>query len=851
MRACVRPMLARGISLLLLQLLSAVGPEPQPTIAQPVVACVDWCAEPVARTGAVHSLHDVSSGASGNPLHDDVYPPSVYDIVDEINERRRELGHPLDRIWWANGVEWQWPLNHTVNSLTRVLHADPEPTPPNYTSQRAHWDLRALDVKVLNLQASVKFPETSILQLQGPRADLLADSSGKKLGEYFSRVLDWYQHGGFTDEFGQYHHSGHNITFGYLEILNEIDGSFDADLCKHQGICNSPLNATRAYIKLYDGVVSVVRQRHPKMKFVGNCLSQRGEEDGGIVWRTFLNRSEHATGTPWPIDAVSYHLYTTSSWEPALPFNQWPALLVENARETLISARVVSPLIKQLSPTTQIFVDEMGVLFPEPVRAAMNFTTMRGDGGNTSFWNLHSAIYGMWVGELSAVGVDMFGSSQLLGYPAIPANTSDKFRLPVGIPGLESWGVGTPFQPIVTPDGNCPEMTLLDWQTGLGNARWWSLKMLNDGLGWRTKGIAPSCTTSLGVYARGFVGGNSSDGRLPGPTNRAILLANMGNTTASALVQDATDGSSPLWMVADKQAGYDAVPYAQLTVPSGGSVQLPPFALALVFVQDRAGCGNCSTVNVSSTHVAPLSPTSGTNSADLDLSTPADWVEFQQHDGRGPPCTAATAAHCPQYNPPCHCGTPGCTMLCGNPGHNRCCGRNVSSLWSGVPHIQSVATIARPVRGTARLTHIVGFHMEFRYISGSYPPHALIGANFSVQAVSPGADDAGACKVDSPGAGGGPAPLPAALGTLWRSAHYDDYRYCETSPPGVKGPLSCPAFPADLQYYSPTVSVNISLPTPVENWEQPLRLRIVFDNNDRCLLIDLNSLRVGLTWGAL
>ena len=114
-----------------------------------------------------------------------------------------------------------------------------------------------------------------------------------------------------------------------------------------------------------------------------------------------------------------------------------------------------------------------------------------------------------------------------------------------------------------------------------------------------------------------------------------------------------------------------------------------------------------------------------------------------------------------------------------------------------------------------------------------------------------GADDAdGACKVDS-GIGGGPAPLSATLATLWRSAHYDDYRYCETSPPGVKGPLFCPAFPADLQYYSPAVSVNVSLPTPVENWEQPLQLRIVFDNNDRCLLIDLDSLRVGLTWGAI
>ena len=64
--------------------------------------------------------------------------------------------------------------------------------------------------------------------------------------------------------------------------------------------------------------------------------------------------------------------------------------------------------------------------------------------------------------------------------------------------------------------------------------------------------------------------------------------------------------------------------------------------------------------------------------------------------------------------------------------------------------------------------------------------------------------------------------------------------------------ISCLAFPTDLQYYSPTVSVNVSLAaTLVENWEQPLQLRIVFDNTDRCLLVDLDSLRVGLTWGAI
>ena len=145
-------------------------------------------------------------------------------------------------------------------------------------------------------------------------------------------------------------------------------------------------------------------------------------------------------------------------------------------------------------------------------------------------------------------------------------------------------------------------MTLLDWETGLGNARWWTLKMLNDGLGWQAKGVLPSCTTSPGVYARGFVGGTGSDGRLPGPSNRTILLANMGNGTATALVQDAAGGSSPLWMVANKRAGYDAVAYARLTVPKGGAVLLPPFAVALVFVADAAGCGSCNATNTAHNH---------------------------------------------------------------------------------------------------------------------------------------------------------------------------------------------------------------------------------------------------------
>ena len=394
--------------------------------------------------------------------------------------------------------------------------------------------------------------------------------------------------------------------------------------------------------------------------------------------------------------------------------------------------------------------------------------------------------------------------------------------------GQQSWGAGGQHQ---------------------SNARRWTLKMLNDGLGWQAKGVLPSCTTSPGVYARGFVGGTGSDGRLPGPSNRTILLANMGNGTATAVVQDAAGGSSPLWMVANKRAGYDAVPYARLTVPKGGAVLLPPFAVALVFVADAAGCGSCNATNTAHNHSSmPLSPSSGADSAEMNFLDPTDWAEFQ--GGLGPTCSATTPANCPQFNPPCDCDTPHCTEFCSSPGHERCCGRNVSSLWTGPPHIQTMATAARTVQGTGSLTHIVAFRMAFKYISGSYPGAAQ-GANFSVRLVKPGAGTRGdelACKVDTPPRAP-PASLAPAVATLWRSPHYDDYRYCEASSPPVKGPLSCPVFPADLQYYSPTVRVNVTLTTPVENL-QPLQLQLAFDNNDRCLLLDLDSLRVELVWAS-
>ena len=75
---------------------------------------------------------------------------------------------------------------------------------------------------------------------------------------------------------GEYHHSGHNYTFGWLEVLNEVDlnGAIymeSAGCGWHCGNRTKLLANVRRYIAFYDGVATAVRANHPHVRFVGNC----------------------------------------------------------------------------------------------------------------------------------------------------------------------------------------------------------------------------------------------------------------------------------------------------------------------------------------------------------------------------------------------------------------------------------------------------------------------------------------------------------------------------------------------------------------------------------------------------
>ncbi len=62
----------------------------------------------------------------------------------------------------------------------------------------------------------------------------------KEISEYFARLLSWYTKGGFVDENGERHESGHHYKVAYWEVLNEIDG-------EHKW-------TPEAYTKFYDAV---------------------------------------------------------------------------------------------------------------------------------------------------------------------------------------------------------------------------------------------------------------------------------------------------------------------------------------------------------------------------------------------------------------------------------------------------------------------------------------------------------------------------------------------------------------------------------------------------------------------
>ncbi len=287
----------------------------------------------------------------------------------------------------------------------------------------------------------------------------LRDPSGKEVADYYARLLSWYTKGGFTDELGVRHESGYHYKIPYWEVLNEVD--FEHHF------------TPEGYTRLYDAVVAAMRRVQPDIKFVGIALAI--PSDNPKFFEYFLDPKNHRPGTP--LDFISYHFYASPTADQSPEVQQFT--FFAQADGFLSVARYIETIREKLSPETRTTIDEIGSISADdgdqgiPGHAAKPIPN--------SYWNLAGAMYAYIFGKLTSMGVDVAGESQLVGYP-------------------------TQF----------PSVTMLDWNTGQPNARYWVLKLLHDNFGPGDKIVETDVSVPY-VYSLGVI---TRDGK------RRLLLVN-------------------------------------------------------------------------------------------------------------------------------------------------------------------------------------------------------------------------------------------------------------------------------------------------------------------------------------
>jgi hypothetical protein len=340
----------------------------------------------------------------------------------------------------------------------------------------------------------------------------LRDPTGKELGDYFARLVSWYTKGGFTDEIGARHESGHRYKIAYWEVLNEPD------------LEHKPTPAQ--YTAQYDAIVGAIRAVAPDMKFVGVSLAFPSKAPDFFEY--FLDAKNHRAGIP--LDAISYHFYAVPTLDQTPDVQQFT--FFEQADKFLDIVRYVEQIRQRLSPNTMTMINEIGSISADDLRQGepgYSFTPIP-----QSYWNLSGALYAYIFSELSRIGIDVAGESQLVGFPS-----------------------------------QFPSVSMVDWTDGRPNARYWVLKLLHDHFGPGDTLVTTQAALAGNqtyIHAQGFV---TRDGK------RKLLLVNKRNRPFEIALADAPARAD----VVDQTTGFE--PPASRVSP-GATLRLDGFSVAVV-----------------------------------------------------------------------------------------------------------------------------------------------------------------------------------------------------------------------------------------------------------------------------
>jgi hypothetical protein len=356
---------------------------------------------------------------------------------------------------------------------------------------------------------------------KGTTGDLLKDPTGRQFADYQVRIYQWYTQGGFTDEIGNYHKSGHHFKIDYWGILNEPNSENKISV--------------EEYTKIYDAVAEAIHKIDPKVQFFGPEVA--GVE---IPWATyFLNSTNHSPGAP-PVQWFSFHNYVDSDNDPT----HWQVKYFTGegkakstggvpALEFADRVREVLKIRDELSPKTQIAIDELGTFdFVKP-----------GDhgGGSDETYNEINPRYWVAMGANWAADfitaenleIPIISMTQMLGYPR-----------------------------------QSPACSMINSDTGRPNAHWWVLKLINNNFRPGDKLVA-SQSSSRDVVAQASITASG----------RKVLLVNTSNRTVAVNLSSAFSDRHLNVEVVDEASGENAPRKERIT---GARVSLTPFAVAVV-----------------------------------------------------------------------------------------------------------------------------------------------------------------------------------------------------------------------------------------------------------------------------
>lgn len=351
----------------------------------------------------------------------------------------------------------------------------------------------------------------------------LKDPSGKQFAEYQVRLYEWLTKGGFTDELGKYHKSGHHYKIDYWGILNEPD--FENKITVEQ------------YTKIWDAVATAIHKVDPKVHFFSAEVS--GAE---VPWaKYFLDPKNHAPGAP-AVEYFCIHNYTNGTNEPSTWHDSYfvhPDMDVSNGASAKAfgdRVRQVMQIRDQLSPKTTIILDELGIFnivvpTEESCRADEPYHNY-----NPLYWNANGANWADTFITAENLGIPLISMSQMDGYPT-----------------------------------QCPSISMMDGETRKPNAHYWALWLISHNFGPGDKLVTTSSNTEDVVTQAQIT-----------PSGNKLLLISTQDHPVTVDLSGAFASGSLQAQVVDQQS-FESAPRTDSV--SGQQITLAPFAVAVVSQQ--------------------------------------------------------------------------------------------------------------------------------------------------------------------------------------------------------------------------------------------------------------------------